>query len=32
MFFLIDWLAKLFFGEEAVEKSRQKKTRHRRRR
>jgi len=32
MFFLIDWIAKLFFGKEAVEKAHQKKTRHRRRR
>jgi hypothetical protein len=25
MFWLIDWVAKLIFGEEAVEKSRQRK-------
>jgi hypothetical protein len=25
MFFLIDWIAKLIFGEEAVERSRQRK-------
>jgi hypothetical protein len=25
MFFLIDWIAKLIWGEEAVEKSRQRK-------
>jgi hypothetical protein len=32
MFFLIDWIAKLIWGEEAVEKSRQRKVPRRRRR
>jgi hypothetical protein len=32
MFFLIDWIAKLFFGEEAVERSRQRKVPRRRKR
>ena len=32
MFWLIDWVAKLIFGEEAVQKSRQRKVPRRRRR
>ena len=32
MFWLIEWVAKLIFGEEAVQKSRQRKVPRRRRR